>query len=187
MPSRRSTYCSTAAKRARVSRLPSPASIRRRVRSVSSKVMSPEMPDARMEPRKPIAFPQCSSNKFRESWQSAAAASTKKERSIAYRDSVSTGEAGAIEGEAVEGAEHGHGDLFRLKEFLRLGLDFFAGHGADGLENLIQGVETAEVQLLACEIGHARAGGLEGKHQRAFEMILGAQEFFLANELFFQV
>src|SRR5260370_28053197 len=51
----RSTVRSTAARRASVSRLPSPASTRRRVRSVSSKVMLPELPDARMETRKPIA------------------------------------------------------------------------------------------------------------------------------------
>ena len=50
------------------------------MRSVSSKVMFPELPDARMETRKPIAFPQCR-NKFSESSQSAATASTKKERS----------------------------------------------------------------------------------------------------------
>lgn len=63
MPSSRSTVCSTAAKRAKVSRLPSPASIRSRVLSVSSKVMFPELPDASMDTRKPIAFPQCSSKK----------------------------------------------------------------------------------------------------------------------------
>src|SRR3984893_2712343 len=57
MPSTWSTVLSTAARRASVSRLPSPASTRRRVRSVSSKVMLPELPDAKMETRKPIASP----------------------------------------------------------------------------------------------------------------------------------
>ena len=52
-----------AARRARVSRLPSPVSTRRLVRSVSSKVMLPELPDASMETRKPIAFsPKLSRN-----------------------------------------------------------------------------------------------------------------------------
>src|SRR5689334_22422515 len=46
---------STAASRASVSRFPSPASTKRRVLSVSSKVMLPELPEARMETRKPIA------------------------------------------------------------------------------------------------------------------------------------
>src|SRR5271170_58729 len=54
MPSMRSTFCSIAASRASVSRLPSPQSTRSRVRSVSSKVMLPELPDAKMETRKPI-------------------------------------------------------------------------------------------------------------------------------------
>src|SRR5713101_5278811 len=56
MPSMWSTVLSTAARRARVSRLPRPASTRRRVRSVSSRVMLPELPDAKMETRKPIVF-----------------------------------------------------------------------------------------------------------------------------------
>jgi len=43
-----------AARRASVSRLPRPASTRMRVRSDSSKVKLPELPDARMETRKPI-------------------------------------------------------------------------------------------------------------------------------------
>src|SRR5262252_7746147 len=54
MPSTRSTVVSIAASRARVSRLPSPQSISRRVRSVSSNVRLPELPDARMDTRKPI-------------------------------------------------------------------------------------------------------------------------------------
>src|SRR5216684_2343122 len=57
MPSMCSTVLSTAASRASVSRLPRPASMRRRVRSVSSNVMLPELPDAKMETRKPIASP----------------------------------------------------------------------------------------------------------------------------------
>src|SRR6267143_1015730 len=57
MPSMWSTVLSTAARRASVSRLPRPASMRRRVRSVSSNVILPELPDARMDTRKPIASP----------------------------------------------------------------------------------------------------------------------------------
>src|SRR5258708_2304876 len=54
MPSMCSTVLSTAASRASVSRLPSPASMRRRVRSVSSNVRLPELPDASMDTRNPI-------------------------------------------------------------------------------------------------------------------------------------
>src|SRR5438552_14705 len=57
MPSMCSTVLSTAASRASVSRLPSPASTRSRVRPVSSNVILPELPDARMETRNPIVHP----------------------------------------------------------------------------------------------------------------------------------
>ena len=52
-----STSLPTAASRASVSRLPSPASTSSRVFSVSSNVMFPELPDAKIEIRKPIAAP----------------------------------------------------------------------------------------------------------------------------------
>src|SRR6202521_4163922 len=64
MPSSLSTLSSTPASGSRVSRLQSPASIRRRGLSVSSKVMFPELPDASMDTRKPIAFPQYSATNF---------------------------------------------------------------------------------------------------------------------------
>ena len=35
-----------------------------------------------------------------------------------------------------------------------------------------------EIEFLAGEIGHAGTGGLKRKHQRALEMVLGAEEFF---------
>src|SRR5579863_4700671 len=54
IPSTCSKSFSTAARRASVSRLPRPQSTRRRVRSVSSSVRLPELPDARMETRRPI-------------------------------------------------------------------------------------------------------------------------------------
>src|ERR1700730_8478739 len=50
-------FRSTAARRARVSRLPRPASTRMRVVSVSSRVKLPELPEARMETRKPMRDP----------------------------------------------------------------------------------------------------------------------------------
>src|SRR5580704_8572558 len=52
--SRDSTSRPTAARRARVSRLPRPASTRMRVFSVSRRVKFPALPEARMETRNPI-------------------------------------------------------------------------------------------------------------------------------------
>src|SRR5215510_6354717 len=54
MPSTRSRELSMAARRAMVTRFPRPASTRRRVRSVSSRVRLPELPEARMETRNPM-------------------------------------------------------------------------------------------------------------------------------------
>ena len=65
------------------------------------------------------------------------------------------GQAGAVEGEAVERAEDSDGDLVRLEIPLGKGLEFFAGDGFDGSENFVERIEATEVQLLAGKIGHA--------------------------------
>ena len=57
MPSRRSTSRPTAARRRSVSFLPSPASTSRRVRSVSSSVQLPELPEPRIVTRRLINSP----------------------------------------------------------------------------------------------------------------------------------
>src|SRR5258708_23162295 len=88
------------------------------------------------------------------------------------------GQARAVEGEAVEGAEDGDGDLAGLEISLREGLEFLVGDGFDPGEDFVERIEAAEIQLLAGKIGHAGAGGLEREHQRAFEMILRAAKLF---------
>ena len=98
----------------------------------------------------------------------------------------STGEAGAVEGEAVEGAEDGDGDLVGFEILVGEGLEFFAGDGFDAGEDFVERIEAAEVEFLAREIGHARAGGFERKHQRALEMIFRAAKFFFGDERFLQ-
>src|ERR1700674_1811635 len=133
MPSSRSTLCSTAASRARVSRLPSPASIRRRVLPVSSKVRFPELPDARMDTRKPIAFLQCSQPNFqnhrrahpcrqRNSIEVAKKFSRRRRtqgsiQKQSWKDGLA-GQAGAVQSETIERAEYRHSDLLRAEEFL---------------------------------------------------------------------
>ena len=99
---------------------------------------------------------------------------SKKGQDVNLACGNSAGQAGAVEGEVVEGAEDGDGDLGSLEVLLGERLEFFARDGFDPGEDLIERVEAAEIQLLAREIGHAGAGGLEGKHQRAFEMIFCA-------------
>src|SRR5690349_11040882 len=91
---------------------------------------------------------------------------------------ILTGEATAVEGEAVEWSKDGGGNLFGTEEFPGEGLHVFTSDSFDGGENLIEREEAAEIELLAREIGHAGAGGLERKHERALEMILGAKKLF---------
>jgi len=95
------------------------------------------------------------------------------------------GEAVTGNGKAIGGAKDGHGDLVRLEKIARQGLDFFSGHAVDGGEDFVEGREPMEIEFLASQIGHAGTGGFEGKHQRALQMILGAQQFFIGNRRFF--
>src|ERR1700726_4016977 len=92
------------------------------------------------------------------------------------------GEARAVQGEAVEGAEGGDRDLLGPEEFAGYRLDFLAGYRFDAGENFVERVEAAEVEFLAREVGHPRAGGLEREHQRTFEVVLGAQELFFGDQ-----
>src|SRR5882672_9440850 len=92
----------------------------------------------------------------------------------------------AVEGEAVEGAEDGGGNLFGAEKFLGERLDVFAGDGFDGGEDLVESEEAAEIEFLAREIGHAGKGGFQGKHEGTLEMVLGAQEFLVGNGRFLE-
>jgi len=99
---------------------------------------------------------------------------------------TSAGEAGAVEGEAVEGAEDGGGNLFGTEEVSGERLNVLASDGFDGSENFVESEEAAEIELLAREIGHAGAGGFEREHERALEMILGTEKFFFGDGRFLE-
>src|SRR5260370_41134934 len=94
----------------------------------------------------------------------------------------SAGQAGAVEGEAVQGTEDGDGDLGRLERTPGKGLEFVVSDGFDAGENFVERIEAAKIQFLAREIRHARAGGVERKHQRALEVILRAAQLFFRNQ-----
>jgi hypothetical protein len=51
--------------------------------------------------------------------------------------SALAGQAGAVEGEAVEGAEGRNRDLLGAEKLARDRLDFFAGHGFDPGKNFV--------------------------------------------------
>ncbi len=59
------------------------------------------------------------------------------------------GEAGAVELEAVGGAEDGDGDFFGLEELVGEGLELVASNGFDGGQNFVERGEAAEVEFLA--------------------------------------
>src|ERR1700729_1236411 len=92
------------------------------------------------------------------------------------------GQAGAVEGEAIQGTKSSYSDLLRTEEFAGDRLDLFAGDRFDAGQDLVERVEAAEVQLLPREVGHAGAGGLKREHQRALKVVLGAQQFFFGDE-----
>lgn len=91
------------------------------------------------------------------------------------------GQASAVEFEAVGGAEDGDGDFVGLEELIGESLELVAGDSIDGSEDFVERREAAEIKFLTGEIGHARAGGLEREHERALEVILGAEKFFLGD------
>jgi len=98
----------------------------------------------------------------------------------------SAGQNVASEGEAVQIAEYGDGDQVGAEKLAGDGQQFLAGDLFDGSEQLVERVETVEIHFLAGEIGHARAGGLERKHQRALEMVLGAAQLLFADRGFLE-
>jgi hypothetical protein len=61
----------------------------------------------------------------------------------------SANKARTVEGEAIQGAEHGYRNSFGLKKISGDDLQLFAGDGFDPGQNFVQGIETAEVKLLA--------------------------------------
>src|SRR5215470_582579 len=130
MPSRPWRSFSMLARRARVSRLPSPASMRRRVLAVSSTVMFPELPDARMETRKPIVAPRAAAEQIFSIMAERRAdvnGDSREKRQKTHRrtqqkhsvtEQRSAGHAGEVEGEPIEGTENGHRDLLGAEKLL---------------------------------------------------------------------
>ena len=86
------------------------------------------------------------------------------------------GEVGAGDLHLAEVAEEGEGDALGAEEGLGEGLDGSWGDGVDFGDDLVDGEEAAEVHLLACEVGHAAAGGLEAEDDVGFELVFGALE-----------
>src|ERR1041385_485547 len=76
---------------------------------------------------------------------------------------MSASEAGAVEAEPIDRAEHGRGDLFGAEEFLREDLHLLAGDRFNRSKNLVERIIAAEIELLASKVGHAGTGGLKRK------------------------
>src|ERR1700746_1937519 len=104
----------------------------------------------------------------------------------AWRGEPSACQAGAVEGEAVERAEDGDGDLVGPEIALGKRLQLLGGDGFDGREDFVEREEASEIEVLAREIGHARTRGLEREHQRTLEVILRAAQLFFADQRFFE-
>src|SRR5438045_7200728 len=154
IPSSCSSAISQAARRARVSRLPRPQSTKSRVCSVSSSVMLPELPEARMETRKHIEVStricRVKNDKGREQIFTMMA-----ERGSSVNEEERkwlAGEPRAIERETVNGTKNSGGDLFGTEKLTCEVLDFFASDRFDGSEKFIQGIKAAKIKFLTREI-----------------------------------
>src|SRR5205807_339410 len=75
-------------------------------------------------------------------------------------------------------ADLSNANLFRNEKFLRKLLHILAAHALDRGEDFVQGEESAEVHLLTGQVGHARAGGFERKHQGTLQVVFGAAQLF---------
>src|ERR1700733_9813190 len=67
---------------------------------------------------------------------------------------VSALQLAACELDAVEAAEQGHGDRFRLEELVGHGQYLVFGDGFDLVEDLLHAEEVVEVHLLARQVRH---------------------------------
>src|SRR5260370_17617425 len=130
--------------------------------------MLPELPDAKIETRKPIVRSSTSPCNFASKQIFRMMAERWRGVNGVQLKTTLAGQAGTVEGEAVEGAEGGDGDQSGLKISLCEGLEFFAGDGFDPGEDFIERIEASEIQRLASHIGHPGAGRLERAHHRPF-------------------
>ena len=53
--------------------------------------------------------------------------------------------------------------------------------GFDAVDEFVETVEAAEIHFLSRQVRHAGGRRFEAQHQAAFEMVLGAAQFFLWN------
>ena len=81
--------------------------------------------------------------------------------------------------EAVEVADDGGGDAAGLEEFAGELLDVFDGDAFEQGDQLLRGEVPIEIHVIAREAGHALAGAFEREQRGAFQVILGAAQFFL--------
>src|SRR5450432_3683460 len=75
------------------------------------------------------------------------------------RYEASAVEARTVECETVEIAKHGNGNVVYAEILLCQRLQLFALYRVNRGQNFVQRIEAAEIQFLARQVGHARAGG----------------------------
>ncbi len=68
-----------------------------------------------------------------------------------------------------------------------IALHLFGGDGFDALDHLVQREEALEIHLLAGQVAHAAGGGFQAQHEGALQVVLGAAQLFVRNQIFFQL
>src|ERR1700734_1373736 len=91
----------------------------------------------------------------------------------------------ASELKAVEVADHGRGNAFRLKkllsEFLNVRGSYFFQHG----DQFLRGVVPVEIDVIAGEARHALPGAFQRQKRGAFQVVFCAAQLFFGKWLVF--
>ena len=176
MPSTRAGRARPSASNLRnISFLPRPVSIRRAVRSVSSKVELPELPDARMDTRNEIASLSQAPRRDEPRARAAKIMANCKAH-VNQRNSAGGLKNKLVAGklETVEVAHNRSGDAVGLKEFLSELLDVGSGDFFQHGDQLLRGVMPVEINVISRKTGHTLSSTFQGQKRCTLEVVLRA-------------
>src|SRR5215469_1247879 len=93
----------------------------------------------------------------------------------------SAGELISRELQPVQVPQRRNSDCFGLEELLGQAGEILGGHGFDSFNQFIEIVIAVKVHFLTRQVRHARGARLQRQHEAAFQLCLGAAQFFFGN------
>src|SRR6266496_4414443 len=100
---------------------------------------------------------------------------------------TSAGQFLALDPEIPEISQHRKRDVLCIEEFTCESLNIFSRDFLDALHHLVESEKALEIKFLARQVGHTARGGFKPQHERTFEMIFGAAQFFNGNQIFLEI